>query len=135
LAAGLMGVGFDYLADDIVALSSPDAAVVPWPLSLSLKPGGTDVLMTRFPQLAEARHYRTKGVEARLLVPAADVWDAEPVRLRTLLFPRFTAGAAPETRRLSSFEALERLLTDRVWLGDPITEERVTSFLAWLDRT
>jgi hypothetical protein len=135
LAAGLMGTGFDYLADDLVALSAPDAAVVPWPLPLSLKSGSMDILISQYPELARATRYRTKGVEARLLVPSAGVWDAEPVKLRTLVFPRFTAGAPPVLRRLSAFEALERLLTDRVWLGDPITEDRVTAFLAWLDET
>lgn len=135
LAASLMGAGFDYLADDLVALSSPNAAIVPWPLPLSLKPGSMDILISRYPELARARRYRTKGVEARLLIPAPDAWDAEPIRLKTLVFPCFTEGAAPVLRRLSTFEALERLLTDRIWLGDPITEDRVTAFLAWLDDT
>lgn len=108
---------------------------MPWPLPLSIKPGSVDILQSQYPELARAFRYPTKGVEARLLVPSAEVWDAEPIRLRTLVFPRFTAGAAPELRRLSSFKALERLLSDRVWLGHPITEERVRSFLALLDET
>jgi hypothetical protein len=135
LAAGLIAAGFDYLADDLVALSSPDAAIVPWPLPLSLKPGSLDILTPRLPQLATAPRYRTKGLDARLLIPDAGVWDAQPVKLRTLLFPRFTAGGTPEARCLSSFEALQNLLTDRVWLGDPITEQRVASFLGWLNAT
>jgi hypothetical protein len=135
LAAALLGAGFDYLADDLVALSSPHATIIPWPLPLSLKPGSLEVLTPRIPALARATRYRTKDVEARLLVPHDDAWDAEPVKLRTLIFPSFAVGGAPVLRRLSVFEALARLLTDRVWLGDPITEERVTSFLAWLDET
>ena len=135
LAAALMCAGFDYLADDLVALSSPDAFIVPWPLPLSVKPGSVDILMPHHPGLACATRYRTKGVEARLLVPPTNAWNVEPVALRTLIFPHFTEGAGPEMHRLSAFEALERLLTDRVWLGDPITEPRVTSFLAWLHRT
>ena len=135
LAAGLMAAGFDYLADDLVALSMPARAIVPWPLPLSLKPGAMEALTSRYPDLDRATRYRTKGVEARLLLPPATVWDAEPVRLTTLVFPRFIAGAAPETRRLTPFEALERLLGDRAWLGDPIDEHRVRAFLAWLDAT
>lgn len=135
LAAGLLAAGFDYLADDLVALSAPDAAIVPWPLPLSIKPGSLDILTPRLPQLAAAPHYSTKGMDGRLLIPRPSAWDAEPIKLQTLLFPRFGKGAAPETRRLTSFEALQYLLTDRVWLGDPITEERVTSFLAWLNET
>jgi hypothetical protein len=135
LAAGLIAAGFEYLADDLVALSSPDAAIVPWPLPLSLKSGSLGILTPRLPQLATAPHYRTKNMDARLLIPHARAWDAEPVALRTLFFPRFTAGAGPEALRLSAFDALQRLLADRVWLGDPITEQRVASFLAWLNDT
>lgn len=135
LAAGLIAAGFDYLADDLVALSSPDAAIIPWPLPLSVKPGSLDTLTPRLPQLATAPRYRTKGMDARLLIPPATAWNAKPVTLRTLFFVHFTEGVVAEARRLSSFEALQYLLTDRVWLGDPITEERVSSFLAWLNNT
>ncbi|MGB9364809.1 MAG: PqqD family peptide modification chaperone [Xanthobacteraceae bacterium] len=135
LAAALMRSGFGFLSDDIVPLAAPDTTIVPWPLPLSLKPGGVDALLARIPELAAAPRYRTKGLEARTLAPPPQAWDAEPAKLRQLFFPCFREGAAPEARRLSPFEALERLLSDRVWLGDPITEERVTSFLGWLDRT
>ena len=85
--------------------------------------------------MGNAPVYPSKGTEARLLFPAAKVWDATAVKLRTLIFPRFIAGAAPEQRRLSPFEAVQNLLSDRVWLGYPITEARVKSFLDGLDDT
>jgi hypothetical protein len=135
LAAGLVSRGFDYLSDDAVPLSEPDGEIVPWPLPLSVKPGSIELLKSRFPELGNAPVYPTKGTEARLLVPAAKVWDATAVKLQTLIFPRFVAGAVPEQRRLSQFEAMQNLLTDRVWLGYPITEARVKSFLDWLDDT
>jgi Coenzyme PQQ synthesis protein D (PqqD) len=135
LAAALMRSGFDLLSDDIVPLAAPDATIVPWPLPLSLKPGGVDALLARIPELAAAPRYPTKGLEARTLSPPLRAWDAAHVPAGLLIFPCFREGAAPETRKLSPFETLERLLSDRVWLGDPITEERVTAFLGRLDRT
>jgi HPr Serine kinase C-terminal domain/Coenzyme PQQ synthesis protein D (PqqD) len=135
LAAGLVSQGYDFLADDLIALSEPDGTIVPWPLPLSIKQGSIDVVSAHHPQLAEAASYRTKGFEARMLIPSASAWDADPVPLRRLVFPRFSDGAAPNARRLSSFETIERLLTDRVWLGNPVTEQRMSAFLAWLDRT
>jgi hypothetical protein len=135
LAAGLVSRGFDYLSDDAVPLSEPDGEIVPWPLPLSVKPGSIELLKSRFPELGNAPVYPTKGTEARLLMPAANVWDATAVKLRTLIFPRFIAGAAPKQRRLSQFEAVQNLLGDRVWLGYPITQARVKSFLDWLDDT
>ena len=135
LAAGLLNAGFDYLADDMIALSAPDGLIAPWPLPLSIKPGSLDVIAARHPELAQAPRYRTKGLEARLLVPPDSVWDAEPVKLRRLVFPRFAAGATADLRRISPFDAVERLLADRIWLGYPLTEARVTAFLTWLSDT
>ncbi|SDO34914.1 PqqD family peptide modification chaperone [Afipia sp. GAS231] len=135
LAAGLVSRGFDYLSDDAVPVSEPDGEIVPWPLPLSIKPGSKELLKSRFPELGNAPAYSTKGTEARLLVPAAEVWDATAVKLRALIFPRFIAGTAPKQRSLSQFDAIQNLLIDRVWLGYPITEARVKSFLDWLDDT
>ena len=135
LAAGLISRGYDFLADDLIALSEPHGMVVPWPLPLSIKQGSIEIVEAHHPQLAETAPYRTKGVEARMLIPPSSAWDTDPVPLRHLVFPHFAEGAAPHARRLSSFETIERLLTDRVWLGSPITEQRMSAFLAWLDRT
>jgi hypothetical protein len=134
LAAGLIGEGFDYVADDLVALTAPHGDVLPWPLPLSIKPGSFDVLGARYPGLQEMPAYRTKGLDARLLSPPS-AWDRKPVALRVIVFPGFAENAAPRLERLSAFQAVERLLTDRLWLGDPITGERVAAFLAWLHGT
>jgi hypothetical protein len=36
---------------------------------------------------------------------------------------------------ISAFEAIERLLNDRIWLGYPITEHRIRALLAWINVT
>jgi hypothetical protein len=135
LAAGLMRNGFDYLADDLVAISAPMGTIVPWPMPLSIKPGSIDVITNNSDELSQAPSYRTKGVVARLLVPPSATWDSEPVKLRCLIFPRFADGAVPQLQRISSFQAIECLLRDRICIGSPITADRVASFLAWLDDT
>jgi hypothetical protein len=135
LAAGLIHQGYDFLADDVIALSEPHGKIVPWPLPLSIKQGSIEVVGARHPQLQKAAPYRTKGVEARMLVPPSSAWNSKPVPVRCLIFPSFAQGAEPHVGRLSAFETMERLLTDRVWLGNPITEQRMSIFLAWLDRT
>ena len=133
LAAGLLNAGFDYLADDMIALAAPDGMILSWPLPLSIKPGSIDVISAHYPKLAQAPFYRTKGLDARLLVPPSSVWHSEPVRLRKLVFPRFSAGATAHLQRISLFDAVERLLSDRIWLGYPITEQRVAGVLTWLN--
>ena len=74
-------------------------------------------------------------MDARLLVPPLSSWDAEPVRLRSLIFLCYVDGAAPTLKRISSFQAIERLLTDRISLGSPITADRVVALLTWLGDT
>jgi hypothetical protein len=135
LAAGLLCAEFDYLADDLIALSAPDGAIMPWPLPRSIKPGSLDVVAAHHPDLARATPYCTKGLDARLLVPPASAWESEPVRLRTLLFPRFTAGAAADLQQIALIDVVGRLLGDRIWIGYPINEQRVTALLAWLSDT
>jgi hypothetical protein len=135
LVAGLFSRGFDYLADDMIFLTVPAAEIVPLPLPLSVKPGSLAVLSLRYPELADAKPYLTKGLDTRLLAPPMSVWELEPIPLRKLVFPRYQHGAKAELVNVSSFGALQRLLTERIWLGNPITEERVKAFLAWLYST
>ena len=135
LTAGLMAAGFDYLSDDLVAVSERAKAIMPWPLPLSIKPGSFDIVSRLWPQLMQAPRYRTKGLDAHLLVPPIGAWDAQPAVLRRLVFPHYAAGTRSELTRLSPFQTIERLLSDRIWLGSPITEERVKAFLAWLEAT
>ncbi len=135
LTAGLVSAGHGYLADDLAAISAPDGMIVPWPAPMSLKPGSFDVIAPHRPDLAQAPRYRTKGVEARLLAPPPAAWNAAPVPMRYLIFPRFTAGVSPQLQSISSFQALERLLGDRIWIGHPIAADHVRALLALLDRT
>ena len=135
LTAALINGGFDYFADDLVALTAPEGTVLPWPLPLGVKSGSETLLAPYCPGLAQARRYRTKGIDARLLIPAKSTWYADPVPLRTLVFPRFSEGAAASLERISCVGAVERLLTDRIWIGNPITADRVEVFLNWLRQT
>jgi len=73
------------------------------------------------------------GGDARQILPWPGAWDADPVTLRGFIFPRYVANAEAKLTRLTPFEVLERLLKDRIWLGYPLTEQRVRNFMAWLD--
>jgi hypothetical protein len=135
LAAGLLRAGFDFLTDDLVPLAARAGAIVPWPMPLSIKPGSTEVVSRHFPQLADAPPYPTKGTEARLLLPPAEAWEQPPVPLKRLVFPQFGTGSAAECRPLPPFEALQRLIDDRVFLGSPLEEERLAAFVRLIDAT
>jgi hypothetical protein len=131
MIAYLARKGYGYLADDLVALAA-DGRVLPWPMPLSIKAGSWPVLSGLYD--FERRAMSGTGEKrARLIVPDAAVWGATPAEVRCVVFPQYRPGAAPALSRLTTFDAFQRLLRDRVWLGFPITEERVRAMLAWLD--
>jgi Coenzyme PQQ synthesis protein D (PqqD) len=124
--------GFTYIADDLIALAT-DGRLVPWPMPLGPKEGSWKLLSEWYPYLPSAPNYRTQLGEARQIFPPPDAWDTEPVLLRGFIFPRYVAGAVAQLIRLTPLEALQRLLSDRIWLGYPMTEQRVSAFLARLE--
>jgi hypothetical protein len=133
LIAYLIASGrFTYIADDLIALAT-DGRLVPWPMPLGPKAGSWQLLSEWYPYLLTAPNYRTQLGEARQILVPPDAWDTEPVPLRGFIFPRYVAGADATLTRLTALEALQRLLGDRIWLGYPMTEHRVSAFLVWLE--
>jgi hypothetical protein len=52
-----------------------------------------------------------------------------------LVFPRYTRGSRDVVQRIRPSDALVKLREAGVWLGHPLTEERVTRLARWLERT
>lgn len=127
--------GFTYLADDLIVLAAPSGHIVPWPMPLSIKKGSWSLLAQSYPSLENAPTYNTARGEARLLIPSSSSWKTDPVLVHRIIFPRYVAGAAAKLTRIPTFEVVERLLNDRIWLGYPMTEHRIRAFLAWIDVT
>jgi hypothetical protein len=127
--------GFTYLADDLVVLAAPSGHIVPWPMPLSIKKGSWGLLSQSYPSLANAPIYNTSRGQARLLIRSSSDWKTDPVPVHGIVFPRYIAGAVTRLTRITAFEAIERLLNDRIWLGYPMTEHRIRAFLAWIDVT
>jgi hypothetical protein len=133
LIAFLLPRRFDYLADDMIALSAPDGLIMPWPLPLSIKAGSWKLLSGTYPNLDSFPQHRTQRGDARQYVPPPHVWDTGPTPVRNLVFPRYVQDAKIKLTRLTPFEGMVQLLGDHNWLGYPITEQRVRNFLAWLN--
>jgi hypothetical protein len=127
--------GFTYLADDLVVLAAPSGHIVPWPMPLSIKKGSWSLLSESYPSLKSAPIYNTSRGQARLLIPPSSAWKTDPVPVHGIVFPRYIAGAVAKLTRITAFEAIERLLSDRIWLGYPMTEHRILAFLAWIEVT
>jgi hypothetical protein len=127
--------GFTYFADDLIVLSGPAGHVVPWPVPLSIKEGSWRLLSQMYPGLQDAPLFNTARGAARLLIAPSSSWQTAPAPVHAMIFPQYVAGAAVKLTRITAFEAIQRLLNDRIWLGYPMTEYRIRAFLAWMDVT
>ncbi len=133
LVTWLLRDGYDYLSDDLAGVSVGDQRVWPFPLGINLKHGSRTLV--EIPRDFEAIEITAAARRDRILAPPSDAWAHPPVRLRAVVFPRYVAGAEPTLERLTAVDALTRLLTDRIHLGDPLTARRISRFLRWVERT
>lgn len=132
LCAWLAARGFTPLGDDLIALAAPDGKVVPWPVPITLKQGSWAPLAGIWPDLAALPVESVLDRAVRFLPTGDDAWTAAPAPVAAIVFPRFKAGAPAALTALAPFAALERLLSDRVWLGHPPSRDGVAAFLDWL---
>jgi hypothetical protein len=132
LLAFLMSQGYDYLADDFVALLPPEGKILPWPLPLSIKSGSLDIIQPLYPDLSNVFTFRTKGDVARLLVPPASCWTSSPIKPSCLVFPQYNPKVETSLRPIQPLEAFQRILEAGVWLGHPLRRDNVQTFLDWL---
>lgn len=133
LIAYLATRGFRYLADDMTIVDQL-GCVLPWPMPLNIKEGSWSALRASYPQLAAGPHLHTTKGRSTLALISEEAWNVSPARLNMLLFPRFTPGASVRVEPLRPFEALQHLAEAGIWLGHPLTGERVSAFLKHLEQ-
>lgn len=132
LAAALVAQGYGYASDDLIALAAPEARVVPWPIPISVKRGSWGVLEACFPHLKDVRTELIDGHETKYLSLDPGAWNHEPSPVRALIFPTFHTTTPGRLQSLDPLDTLQRLLADRIWIGHPLREQPVRSFLQWL---
>jgi hypothetical protein len=133
LVTSLLRGRYDYLSDDLAGVSMDDERVWPFPLGINLKRGSR--AFVEVPRGFEVVEITGEARRDRILAPPSDAWSHPPAPLRAVVFPRYVAGAEPTLERLTALDALTRLLMDRVHLGHPLSERRITRFLRWVERT
>jgi hypothetical protein len=133
LLTSLLRDRYDYLSDDLVGVSVGGPRVWPFPLGINLKHGSR--ALVEIPRGFEAIEITAAARRDRILAPPSDAWAHPPALLRAVVFPRYVAGSEPKLERLTSIDALTRLLTDRIHLGDPLTARRISRFLRWVEHT
>jgi hypothetical protein len=130
LATALIADGYDYLSDDLSAVSAADGRVWPFPLGINLKRGSRDIVS--IPDRFEIVESEDATRRDRILVPPPEAWSGQPADLRAVVFPRYREAGGAIFERLAPFDAFSRLLADRVHLPTPLSRARITRFLSWL---
>jgi Coenzyme PQQ synthesis protein D (PqqD) len=135
LTAYLAARGYDYLTDDLIALSAPRGEIIPWRVPHSIKRGAWEHLQQFYPALATAKIHVVGGREVRYVQsPPLRSGSSPPITPHLLIFPRYTCGRPATLEPISKLSALEMLIGDRLWLGNPIDEATVARFLQLLEQ-
>jgi len=129
LNAALLHAGFACLGDDRVLMEAGSMRPMASPNAIGLKRGSWPVLHARFPKLESWPVHRIGENEVRYVpTPAPTAPLAPPARV--VIFPRFDPGVPTSLHRLSSTDALQRMVDACAWVAP--TARDIEAFLRWV---
>lgn len=132
LTAALLSRDFCYWGDDIILIEKDTLLTVPLPAPITVKKGSWNLLAHYFPHLDSLPIYQRLGKQVRYLPPPSSV-ASNKKPLTHLVFPRVSTEDAMQLRPLTPLDTLQRLLAANSSLAHPITEDRVTQLIDWLN--
>jgi len=132
LTAALLKEGYSYLGDDMVPIQRATHHITPLLTSLSIKKGSWHLLDTHYPELNELPVYNSRKRDVRYLNPSRYMKTNARLPVSALVFPRYQAGQSATLKPISAIEALQCLIQNEIWLGNPLENEIVSEFLTWL---
>ncbi|HEX4739376.1 MAG TPA: hypothetical protein VH331_17650 [Allosphingosinicella sp.] len=132
LAAFLAARGYHYLSDDLIALRA-DGRVMPWPTPFSIKRGSWPVLRPLYPELDDLDEIHLLNRRIKFVPVGRDPWATPPQPVRAIVFPDYGQTKEPVVEPVAPLDALARLAGERLWLGNPMTEDGVRRFLGWFE--
>lgn len=133
LTGAMLGEGWDYLSDDMILIErgSLDAKAVP--SSLSIKPGGWELLAPRFPGREPPRqHLRADGQVVGYLSPPEPRQSFSLSRVvRWIVFPCRGSGTPSGVRTLRSLEGLQRLMSHCCGIPNALLAGDIRRLIEW----
>lgn len=138
LTAALVHAGLLYFSDEVALLSDGALEVYPCPLAICVKATGVQALVDRFPEVARLPvHKRGDGKDVVYLPPPrASLTATDAARpVAAIVFPQYREAAPTSLQRLSSPDALKRLLNECLVVTPPLDLAKVQALIGWVDRT
>ncbi|HVG83597.1 MAG TPA: DUF692 family protein [Vicinamibacterales bacterium] len=135
LTAALVRAGATYYSDEIAVFDADTLAVIPVPLSLTVKDGSLEPVRQLYPEVDTLTpHVREDSVRVRYLPPPAAVLPASgaSMRARWIVFPRYAADAATSLHPIDRPTALRRLLEESYVPAGSLNRARVESLVGWM---
>jgi uncharacterized protein (UPF0276 family) len=135
LTAALIRAGATYFSDEIALLARGTLAVVPVPLSLTVKDGSVAPLRLLYPELDSlTTHVREDHVRVRYLPPplASLPPGGVSAAVRWIVFPQYAPGSATSLHQLDRPEALRRMLGESFMDFNHLTRHDVGSLVQWM---
>jgi len=132
LTAALLKEGLSYLGDDLVPIQRGTHHITPLLTSLSIKKGSWPLLDAHYPELNAQPVYNSRERHVRYLNPSRYMKTTARLPVTALVFPRYQAGQSAILKPISTTDALQRLIENEVWLGNPLKNDIVAEFLTWL---
>ena len=113
LTAALLGEGWDYLSDDMILIERESLDAKSMPCSLGIKPGGWELLASRFPRREPPRqHLRADGQSVGYFSPPPPRRGfLLPRTVQWIVFPSLSPAEPGNLQALSPLEGLQRLVT------------------------
>ena len=112
LCAALVNHGWRLLSDELALVAVANGMLVPVPRPVSLKNASIAIVRDYVPgaALSPAVHDTNKGTVAHLRAPVDSVRRADQLAApKWIIFPKYTAGAAPQLAPLRRIDAFQRL--------------------------
>ncbi len=133
LTAFLVGHGFDYHGDDVIAMAINDGSLRPLPTQLSIKTGSWLLLESLYPTLPNLPTINCYGREVRYVQPRQT--KASGHAPSVILFPTYKKERATQLSPLTPFQTMIRLLETSMNLDQPATEEKLAELIRFVETT
>lgn len=133
LTAFLVGHGFDYHGDDVIAMAINDGSLRPLPTQLSIKTGSWLLLESLYPTLPILPTVNCYGREVRYVKPLQTKTSGNAPSV--ILFPTYNKDSATQLSLLTPFQTMIRLLETSMNLDQPATEEKLAELIRFVEKT